>query len=193
VVPNVDDPPARNTRLVKSSFVTCALALVLMTGCNVALTPQRPVPDLPPPASSEKANELVELNRKVQELQQDGKYAEAIPPAQRAAELYEKNLEPDHPYVATALTTLAELYRANGELTKAEPLFQRVLAVREKTLGPGHPDVATALNDLALLYDAREDYAQSQPLYERALAIRETAQGGGHPDVATVLNDLALL
>ena len=178
---------------MKSSFVAYALALVLMTGCNVTLTPKRPAPDLPPPASSEKANELVELNRKVQDLQQGGKYAEAIPPAQRAAELYEKDLEPDHPYVATALTTLAELYRANGEHAKAEPLFQRVLAVREKTLGSGHPDVATALNDLALLYDAMGDYAKSQPLYERALAIREKAQGGGHPDVATALNNLGLL
>ncbi len=174
-------------------FVVCVLAFVLTAGCDVKLTPKRPTLDLPPPASSEKANELIELNRRVQELQQGGKYAEAIPPAQRVAELYEKVLGPEHPYVAAVLTTLAELYRANGEHAKAEPLFQRVLALHEKTLGPGHPDVATALNNLALLYDATGDYAKSLPLYQRALDIRETAQGGGHPDVATAVNNLAAL
>ncbi|MDO8546834.1 MAG: tetratricopeptide repeat protein [Nitrospirales bacterium] len=178
---------------MKISFVAYVLAFVLMAGCDFKLTPKRPTLDLPPPASSEKVNELVELNRRVQELQQGGKYAEAIPPAQRAAELYEKDLGPDHPFVATALTTLAELYRANGEHARAEPPFTRVLAIREAMLGPGHPDVATALNDLALLYDAMGDYAKSQPLYQRALAIRDKAQGGGHPDVATALNNLALL
>ncbi len=175
------------------SILACALALILMAGCHVTLAPKRPMPDPPPPASSEKANELVELNWKVQELRQSEKYAEAIPLAQRAAELYEKDLEPDHPYVATARTTLAELYRANGEYAKAEPLFRRVLAVREKTLGSSHADVATALNDLALLYDAMGDYARAQSLYERVLAIREKAQGSGHPDVATALNNLGLL
>jgi len=178
---------------VKIPFVVCVLALVLTAGCDFKLTPKRPTLDLPPPTSSEKANELVALNRRVQELQQGGKYAEAIPPAQRVAELYEKDLGPEHPYVAAVLTTLAELYRANGEHARAEPLFQRVLALHEKTLGPGHPDVATALNNLALLYDATGDYAKSRPLYQRALAIRETAQGGGHPDVATALNNLAAL
>ena len=69
----------------------------VVTGCDFKLTPKRPTLDLPPPASSEKVNELVELNRRVQELQQGGNYAEAIPPAQRAAELYEKDLGPEHP------------------------------------------------------------------------------------------------
>ena len=166
---------------------------VLLAGCDFTLTPKRPTLDLPPPTSSEKANELIELNRRVQELQRGGKHAEAIPLAQRAAELYEKDLGPAHPYTATALTTLAELYRANGEHARAEPLFVRVLATREAALGPVHPDVATALSDLALLHDAVGDYAKSRPLYQRALAIRETSQGSEHPDVATVLNNLALL
>jgi len=184
--------PVRRHPLAFCLLVASVLAFVVTAGCDVKLTPKRPTLDAPP-ASSEKANELVELNRRVQDLQQGGRYAEAIPPAQRAAELYEKDLGPEHPYVATALTTLARLYRANGEYAKAEPLFQRVLAVREQTLGPAHPDVATTLNDLALLYDATGDFAKAEPLYQRALAIRERAQGIGHPDVATTLNNLALL
>ena len=178
---------------MKISFVACVLALVLLAGCNFTLTPKRPPLDLPPPTSSEKANELIELNRRVQELQRGGRYGEAIPLAQRAAELYEKDLGPAHPYTATALTTLAELYRVNGEHARAEPLFVRVLATREAALGPVHPDVATALSDLALLHDAVGDYAKSKPLYQRALAIRETSQGSEHPDVATALNNLASL
>ena len=177
---------------MKSLLVAYVLMFAVVAGCDFKLTPKRPTLDLPLPASSEKSNELVELNQKVQELQQGGKYAEAIPPAQRAAELYAQDMGPDHPYTTTAVMTLAELYRANGDAAKAEALFQRVLATREKTLGPGHPDVATVLNALALLSDAAGDSVKAQSLYRRALAIREKAQGSSHPDVATALNNLAL-
>jgi tetratricopeptide (TPR) repeat protein len=174
--------------------VVCLLVLALvLAGCNVKLTPKPAGSDNVPAASSGKANELVELNRKVRELQQGGKYADAIPLAERSVELYERDLGPEHPYVAAVLTTLAELRRETGEHAKAEPLFQRALAIREKTLGPDHPEVATLLNELALLYGATGDYAKSRPLYQRALAIHEKVQGSSHPDVATVLNNLALL
>lgn len=42
----------------------------------------------------------------------------------------------EHPNVDTSLSSLAELYRAQGQYTKAEPLQQRALAIQEKALGP---------------------------------------------------------
>jgi tetratricopeptide (TPR) repeat protein len=134
-----------------------------------------------------------ELNKKVVELYQAGKYAEAIPLAQQALAIYEKALGPDHPDVPTALTNLAALHYQQGRYVEAEPLLKRALAIREKALGPDHPDVATALNNLAELYRDQGRYAEAEPLYKRALAIWEKALGPDHPDVATALNNLAEL
>jgi tetratricopeptide (TPR) repeat protein len=65
----------------------------------------------------------------------------------------------DHPYVATTLSLLAELYRAEGDYGRAAPLFQRALAIYEKALGPEHPDVALSLNNLI-----KQDQATSATL-----------------------------
>ena len=100
-----------------------------------------------------------------------GQYAKAEPLYQRALEIREKALGPEHPDVATSLNNLAELYRVRGQYAKAEPLYERALAIREKALSSEHPDLAWSLNSLAALYETQGRYAEAQPPYERALAI----------------------
>jgi len=119
------------------------------------------------------------------------RYAEAEPLFQRALGIYEKALGPEHPYVATGLNNLAELYSALGKYAEVEPLYQRALGIEEKALGPEHHNVAQSLNNLAELYRAQGKYAEAEPLYQRALEIYEKALGPEHPDVAASLNNLA--
>ena len=133
------------------------------------------------------------LNAEAVRLYQAGRYADAIPLAERVLALREKGLGPEHPDVAGSLHNLARLYKSMGDYAKSEPLYQRSLAIREKALGPEHPDVAISLNNLALLYKSMGDYAKAEPLYQRSLAIREKALGPEHPDVAISLNNQALL
>src|SRR6266511_1830471 len=90
--------------------------------------------------------------------------------ADRALEIRERRLGPDHPDVSQAINSLATLHYYKGEYTKAEPLYQRALAIREKSLGPGHPDVASSLNNLARLYWGLGDYANAEPPFQRAKA-----------------------
>ena len=89
--------------------------------------------------------------------------------------IWEKALGPEHPNVATALDSLAELYYSQERYTDAEPLYRRSLDIREKALGPDHPDVAGSLTNLAMLRSAEGRYAESEPLLQRALTIREQA------------------
>jgi len=133
------------------------------------------------------------LNDEAVKLYNAGKYAEAIPFAERSLAILEKTLGPEHPDVATSLENLAALYEAMVVYAKAEPLYHRALAIREKSLGQGHPGVAASLNGLAGLYYAMGAYAKAEPLFQRSLAIREKNLGPEHPDVATSLNDLAAL
>src|SRR6202043_1736693 len=101
------------------------------------------------------------LNRQVVSLYRAGKYQEAIPIAQQVLEIREKINGPDHPYTATSLNNLAELYRAMGDYAKAEPLFQQALQIYQKALGPEHPDVATILNNLATFYQGMGAYEKA--------------------------------
>jgi len=145
------------------------------------------------PAMADDRQDLAALNKRVVSLYGQGKYAEAIPLAERAVKLAEATYGPDHPSTATSLDNLAVLYDTQGRYAEAEPLLRRALAIREKALGPDHPDTALSLNNLAALYRAQGRYAEAEPLYRRALAIREKALGPDHPYTATSLNSLAEL
>ena len=144
-------------------------------------------------SGQQELDEATALNQQVMQLYQGGKFAEAIPLAQKALSLREKALGPDHPDVAQSLYNLAGLYQAIGAYARAVPLYQRSLAIEEKALGPMHPDVALSLNNVAGLYHDIGAYAKAEPLFQRALVIREKALGPNHPDVAQSLNNLAVL
>jgi tetratricopeptide (TPR) repeat protein len=112
------------------------------------------------------------LNQEVMDLYRAGKYDRAVVVAQKALQVAEQNVGPDHPDVATSLNNLAELYRTQGDYAKAEPLYKRSLAISEKALGPDHPDVATSLEHLAVLYRATKRNAEAEALEKRAARIR---------------------
>ncbi|MHC9538940.1 MAG: tetratricopeptide repeat protein [Vulcanimicrobiota bacterium] len=134
-----------------------------------------------------------ELNMKVQQLYNEGKYEEGIKIARQALEVAEKTFGNEHPNTATSLNNLAILYNDQGSYTEAEPFYKRALAIREKVLGPEHPDTANSLDNLAILYNDQGRYSDAEPLYKRALAIREKMLGPEHADTAQSLNNLAKL
>ena len=111
------------------------------------------------------------LQKKAQELCNSGKYDRALLVAQKALQVAEKRVGPNHPSVAYSLSVLGDIYASQGNYDSAEALYKRALAVTEKLLGPDHPDVAYCLNNLGLLYKIRGDYDSAEPLHKRALAI----------------------
>jgi CHAT domain-containing protein/tetratricopeptide (TPR) repeat protein len=141
-------------------------------------------------ASLAQPDEVAALNTKVSELYRVGKYAEAVPFAQRSLAITEKTFGRNHASVAVPLSNLATLYRHQGRYADAEPLCKRSLAIREKALGPNHPDVASSLSSLADIYQYQSRYADAEPLYKRALAIREKALDPDQLEVAVTLNNL---
>lgn len=150
---------------------------------------------IPPKAGAQEGDlaEAKRLNGEIRQRYATGQYQEAIPLAERALEINEKERGPEHPDTAQSLNNLAALYQAGGAYAKAEPLYQRALAIAEKVLGPNDPNTATALNNLATLYRITGAYSKAEPLYLRALTIRESVLGPKHPDTASALNNLATL
>ena len=142
-------------------------------------------------AQETSSNEWDALTQEFMDLYRQGSYDRAAAVAKKALEVAEQNFGPYHPAVATSLTSLAEVYRAQRDYIKAVPLYKRVLDIVENAYGPTHPNVAIILNDVADLHRAQGDYAKAAPPYKRSLDIREKTLGSDHPDVATALNNLA--
>lgn len=121
----------------------------------------------------------------------DDQYDRAEPLYQHALAIYEQELGPDHPYVATTIDDLASLYRKQRKYEKAELLYQLALTQAEKTAS--HSSIATSLNNLAELYRLQGNYERAELLYKRALAYLEQTLGPEHPYVATILENLTIL
>src|SRR5688572_7252683 len=129
------------------------------------------------PRSKVALEEAKQLDEQIRKLFEEGKFAAAMAPAERALMLREKALGPGHPLVAESLNHLAALYSEQGAYTKAEPLYTRALAIRENALESSQLLVAESLNHLATLYYKQGAYTKAEPLYIRALSIREKALG----------------
>src|SRR5262245_21214933 len=115
--------------------------------------------------------ELEALHSRISTLNSAGKYAEAIPLAERYAEAMRERHGPEHPEYATGLNNLALLLQNMGRFAEAEPLMRRVLVITEQSFGPNSPGVAIALNNLATLLRQTNLHAEAEPLMRRALAI----------------------
>jgi CHAT domain-containing protein/tetratricopeptide (TPR) repeat protein len=144
-------------------------------------------------ARSQEQDELARLRTEVSRLHGQGKYADAVPVAERYLALARQKHGEEHSEVATALGWLGLVYQAQGRYAEAEPLCRRSVAIAEKALGPDHADVGLLLNVLAELFRTQGRYAEAEPLYQRSLAVYDKALVPGHPAVGTALNNLALL
>ncbi|MFE2835087.1 tetratricopeptide repeat protein [Streptomyces mirabilis] len=121
-----------------------------------------------------------------------GQAAQALPLEERALQITETALGPDHPDTATRLNNLALTLSDLGRHTEALPLAERALRVTETTLGPDHPTTALRLGNLAVTLSAMGRHTEALPLEERALQITETALGPDNPTTATRLGNLAV-
>ena len=151
----------------QSSFSQTQIFAVLNTmGCCASTTKTHTVDNLATP------------------LHAKGKFAEAELLYDLA--ISTKNLGPEHPSVAAALSNLALLLKAQGKYAEAEPLYRRALAIREK-LGPDQLQVATTLNNLSRLLEAQGKYAEAKPMSHRALVITLSQKqlGSDHSWVAS--------
>jgi CHAT domain-containing protein/Tfp pilus assembly protein PilF len=136
-------------------------------------------------------NEARQLQSGATMLWKQDKYDEALPLAERALSIREKELGPDDPDVATSLFGLANICSDNGESPRVEPLYLRALAIREKHLGPDHIAVSPILNNLGAFYKEQGEYVKAQAVFQRVLDIREKSLEPDHLLIASVLNNLA--
>jgi eukaryotic-like serine/threonine-protein kinase len=118
---------------------------------------------------------------------------EALSFAEKALEIRERVLGPEHPEVAANLHNIASVYRERGEYGIARELAERALAIQRNALGEDHPDIARALANLASVYGEMGDHAAALVIYENAAKIQEQALGPEHFEFAKMLANIGTL
>jgi tetratricopeptide (TPR) repeat protein len=123
----------------------------------------------------------------------EGKLDEARALFERAIDVLERELGPEHLAVAEPLSGLAISVGQQGEHAKARAYLKRALAIQEAVLGPGHPNLANLLNNLGTMAGRQGDLGAAHVYLERALAIQEATLGPGHRNLAAPLDNLGAL
>jgi tetratricopeptide (TPR) repeat protein len=108
-----------------------------------------------------------------------------------ALEIYEKQLGPNHPDVASVLNNLAVFYTNERRYTEAEKIHLRALGIREKLHPAAHPDIAQSKCNLAVVYHSRGDYARAAELYSASLKSWEDSTERPPQDYEIVASNYA--
>jgi CHAT domain-containing protein/tetratricopeptide (TPR) repeat protein len=141
--------------------------IVLLTLLVVLSLPNTAVPKDTP------ADEAHALYSQASKLEDDGKYAEAIPVAEHALSIRQQWLGPKHRDTGSSLDLLGILHHRLNHYDKAGRLYQEALQVREAVLGLDHAETLGTLNNLALLYRDRGDYEDAESIFRRVISVRE--------------------
>ncbi|MEW6657616.1 MAG: CHAT domain-containing tetratricopeptide repeat protein [Thermodesulfobacteriota bacterium] len=137
--------------------------------------------------------EAGELMKQGRALEAAGHNYKALSLYERALQLREKTLGPDHPLTAASMARLARLYSLLSFFDKGLPLAQQSLRIREKNLGPENPQTAQSLMILGFLYGQMGAQDKGLQMTQQALRISEKALGPEHPRTAAALHNLAVL
>ncbi len=149
--------------------------------------------DLPTSAGDQLAERIDSLTAQVAAFCDQGRYQDAVQPAEEVVLLTRRLLGPRHEGMATALSNLAVVVVSHGDYTRAETLYRQALDINREALGPRHPGVATSLGNVAGVLSAIGDYEGAERLHRQELAIDREALGPHHAHVAASMNNLALV
>jgi tetratricopeptide (TPR) repeat protein len=117
---------------------------------------------------------------------QQGRNAEALASLQRALQLAERALGPEHSRRANILGNLGNLYNLEGQHPEAAKVLADGLALRERLSGPDHPLTGAVHEALAKTQLFLRDYPKAQTHARRSLDIQSASLGPEHPQLASI-------
>jgi CHAT domain-containing protein/Tfp pilus assembly protein PilF len=144
-------------------------------------------------ASSAAEDELDKLVAQSDRFYNTGRYAEAVPVAERIVALNRERYGDTDPRYAAALNGLATFLQFTGALDRAEALLRDSLRIDLAALGPDHPDVATRQANLALVLLDKDNPAEAAGLLHQALLSVEGQKTSPADSGATLSNFAAAM
>ncbi len=144
--------------------------------------------DSPDPIVSSKLHYTVSIT-----LQRLARFDEAQTRLERALQIRENALGPDHFLTADARFELGTVALQQDRLDIAREQIEQARGDFAKALGPRHPGVATANNNLGLVFAKQGDLVEAERVWRECLEIREQAFGPEHPSLSSTLANIALV
>ncbi len=102
--------------------------------------------------------------------------------------ILEKALGPRHPYVALALTNLADIERRKGKYVESEAIYRSALEIQREAWPSTHPDTAQTLDGLGWLMADQRRFSEAASFFESAARMREALFGPDSPVLAKTLS-----
>jgi CHAT domain-containing protein/Tfp pilus assembly protein PilF len=144
------------------------------------------------PANAQDAR-WYQLSEQVVQLQEKGRAAEAIPPAQEAVHVAEATYGPQDRHLGLSLNVLGVLFEEVEKFADADATLRRALDVMTRTSGAESRDAASVLGNLGELYRLEGSYPQAEQFTQQALSIQEKVLAPNDQHIATSANNLALI
>ncbi|CAF3830391.1 unnamed protein product [Rotaria sp. Silwood1] len=113
-----------------------------------------------------------------------GEYSQALLYYQKALNINEKILPPNHPHLATSYLNIGNVNSNMGEYLKALSSYERSLEIKKIALPPNHPDLAISYFNIGSVYYSMGEYSKALSSHERALEIQKIALPPKHLDLA---------
>ena len=120
-----------------------------------------------------------------------GLYAKARPLAEKAVELRQTVLGPEHLDTLRSMSVLGNVERKQGQFAEAEKIHRQVFDLRRRVLGPEHPETLSSMSDLGSVKQGQGQYAAAQKLHQDVLEVRRRTLGPEHADTLMSMHNLA--
>jgi tetratricopeptide (TPR) repeat protein len=117
-----------------------------------------------------------------------GEYKQAIRLYEKALEIDQQSLPPNHPDLAASYNNIGNAYENMGDYPKALWSHEKALEIREQTLPPNHPDSSASYNNIGNAYENMGEYSKALSSHKKALEIRQQILPPNHPDLAMTYN-----
>lgn len=135
--------------------------------------------------------QLRDLQDRVVELSEEGRFLEAHAAAERYVAIARQRFgESDFQY-ALALQALGSVYYRERRYATAIPIFKDVLTISDKTSGTSSLMSRQSLFNLGWAHLALHHYVEAESFFQRALTLAERAEDPDHQEMSRILQGLA--
>lgn len=144
---------------------------------------------------SENEDKIDHLNNLSVNLEQSGKYHQALKYLEAAFRIKSKLMnEKDDAKLAIILNNMGILNQRLGNFKQAYELIREAYKMRKRLFEDrSHPDLAHSLNSLAVFYHKIGKYEKAFEFCERTLIMRKELYKNGHEDLANSLHNMGLI
>ena len=174
--------------VVKIFFNPCSLLLCCLLALSAGSAAADPAAQ--PPAELNPPPPIAALWAQGLAAQDKGYFITALSLVDSSLCLLQDEVGWAHPFSATAMSHLGNIYYENGYLTDAFTYQIAALEIRRDYFGPRHLETAKSYNNLANCYLAIGDYETAIAYYQQTADIRAADPTVPLTDLAAIYNNL---